>query len=87
VVVEISDELLVKPIVVGIQVGAYREEVLASSVREKLEQLLKGWDANHLESGALILTGKCGPEARQVVVERANTLSSRVHFDSPIRYA
>jgi hypothetical protein len=36
-------------------------------VREKLEQLLKGWDANHLESGALILTGKCGPEARQVV--------------------
>jgi Restriction endonuclease len=66
-VVEISDELLVTPVVVGIQVGSYANEVGADTVREKLEQLLRGWDANHLEFGSLILTGKCGAEARQVV--------------------
>ena len=66
-VVEISDELLVKPIVVGIQVGSYESDVHPDTVRGKLEQLLAGWNANYLVFGSLILTGKCGPEARQVI--------------------
>jgi hypothetical protein len=66
-VVQISDELLVEPIVVGIQIGSYEGEVAPDQVRKKLNQLLVGWDDNHLEFGSLILTGKCGPEARQVV--------------------
>jgi len=66
-VVTIEDELLANPIVVGIQVGSYLGDVSPGQVRRKLRQLLNGWEVNHLDSGVLILAGKCGADARQVV--------------------
>jgi hypothetical protein len=65
--VQISNEFLVRPIVVGIQIGSYEGSVNASQVQLKLDQLLAGWDRNHLDAGALILAGECGSESRQVV--------------------
>jgi hypothetical protein len=64
---QVEEEFLPEPIFVGIQVGSYEGEVSPDKVREKLDQLLRGWDEHGLHYGVLVLTGNCGEEARSIV--------------------
>ncbi len=66
-VVEIQNEFLDRPLVIGIQVGSFEGDVYPGKVKEKLNQLLDGWDSNSLDYGALVLTGDWRDDAKQVV--------------------
>jgi hypothetical protein len=66
-VVEIQNDFLDRPLVIGMQIGSYENEVHPRTVKEKLNQLLSGWDSNSLDYGALILTGEWKEESVQVV--------------------
>ncbi len=72
-VVEMQNDFLAEPIVIGVQVGCYEGEVGSESVREKLNQLLKGWDDNLLSYGALVLSGTWTEEAKRVLAEHNHT--------------
>ena len=47
---------------IGVQVFAYEGEVSAADFRQKLEQLVNGWETNNLDFGALLTTASCGDE-------------------------
>ena len=66
-VVEIQNDFLDRTLTIGIQVGSYEGDVSPETVRQKLDQLLDGWEANSLDYGALVLTGNWQDQAKQVV--------------------
>ena len=52
---------------IGVQVFAYTGPVEAEALRSKLNQLLSGWEDNSLNYGALLTTGRCSAEAKEVL--------------------
>ena len=66
-IIEIENAFIKEPILIGVQVGSYQDEVSKHTVREKMEQLLTGWEDNKLKYGALVLAGKCGRDAHSVI--------------------
>lgn len=66
-VIEIRNDFLERPIVVGIQAMSCVGEVHADTVKRKLEQLLGGWEENILDYGALVLTGNWTDDADQLL--------------------
>lgn len=54
-------------VTVGVQVFAYEGDVAEGPLKGKLEQLLKGWEANSLDSGVLLTTGNCVPAAEGLI--------------------
>ena len=52
---------------VGVQVFAYDGNIEERDFREKLMQLLNGWEANTLDFGALLTTGHCTEDARETL--------------------
>lgn len=68
-VLEIQNDFLDRPLVIGIQVGSYDDVVWPPKVEEKLKQLLAGWEANALDYGALVLTGNWTDDAKKLVQE------------------
>lgn len=69
VVVSVGDPLLPEGVAmrVGVQVFSYTGKVETGPLRNKLEQLLRGWEDNTLDYGLLLTTGTCTPEAREEV--------------------
>ena len=68
VVVTAGDPLLPnKGVRIGVQAFSYEDPVDAPNLREKLEQLLEGWEENFLDYGVLLTTGRCSPDARALV--------------------
>jgi hypothetical protein len=66
-VVELENPFIKEPIRIGVQVGSYRDQVSKFTVKEKLDQLLSGWEDNKLKYGSLVLSGKCDHDARSVI--------------------
>ena len=52
---------------IGVQAFAYTGTVEAEDLRSKLNQLLRGWEDNSLNYGALLTTGRCSDEAKEVL--------------------
>ena len=69
VVVTVGDPLLPDSVEIriGVQVFSSEGTVEESYLQSKLNQLLQGWDDNHLDYGALLTTGRCSEEAREVL--------------------
>jgi len=72
-VVELQSDFLAEPVVIGVQVGCYENEVDAGIVSKKLKQLLSGWDDNLLSYGALVLSGNWTDEAKRALAEHNHT--------------
>ena len=66
-VIQIENAFMKEPVLIGVQVGSYEDAVAKDQVSKKLKQLLSGWEINKLRYGALVLTGKCGPDAHAVI--------------------
>lgn len=68
VVVTVNDPLLPDEegaeIRIGVQVFAYEGKIEEQALRTKLDQLLRGWEANSLSYGTLLTTGRCSETAR-----------------------
>lgn len=64
VVVTIGSPLLPTEFRVGVQAFAYEETVEKWALNEKLKQLVDGWDANSLDYGVLLTTGRCSEAAK-----------------------
>jgi hypothetical protein len=77
-VIEVSHPFLDRPIVIGIQVGSYEGSVGATTVREKLNQLLNGWSDNSLDYGCLVLTGEWTEAAREELRRHNETEKRKV---------
>ena len=69
VVVTVGDLLLPYRVEfqIGVQVFSSKGIVQGSYFKSKLDQLLQGWDDNRLDYGALLTTGRCSEEAREVL--------------------
>jgi hypothetical protein len=80
IVVTISNPLINDEFAVGIQAFAYEGTVTAQKLQEKLDQLLKGWQANALDYGVLLTTGECGEEGRKLIGNHNKT-----NKDKPVR--
>ena len=52
---------------IGVQVFSYEDRVEEWALQAKLEQLLEGWEHNSLTYGALLTTGRCRDEARELL--------------------
>ncbi len=52
---------------IGVQAFAYEGDVEESDLQYKLDQLLQGWDANSLDYGALLTTGRCNEKAKEAL--------------------
>ena len=52
---------------IGVQVFAYEGTVGEQALQSKLNQLLRGWQRNALDYGALLTTGHCSDEAKKVL--------------------
>ena len=52
---------------VGVQVFAYSGNITIPNLKDKLGQLLNGWEANDLDFGALLTTGHCTDGARELI--------------------
>jgi Restriction endonuclease len=68
-VIELSNDFLDRPIVIGIQVKSYEGPVSADTVRTDLDQLIRGWEDIPLDYGALIASGEWTEEADKVLAE------------------
>ena len=79
VVVTVGDPLLPDKVEfqIGVQVFSHKGSVEESYLKSKLKQLLKGWDDNHLDYGALLTTGRCS-EAARAALHRHNKGSDRL---------
>jgi hypothetical protein len=66
-VIELNNEFLERPIVIGVQVKCCEGLVDASTVKDKLDQLLRGWEANTLDYGALVLSGEWTDDAQKML--------------------
>ena len=69
VVVTIGSPLLPNEVEfqLGVQVFAYDGTVEADALQSKLDQLLRGWEDNDLNYGALLTTGHCSAKAKEVL--------------------
>jgi hypothetical protein len=67
IVVSVGNALLPEEINVGVQAFSYADDVSVESLQEKLDQLLAGWDANHLDYGVLITTGMCSTACYELI--------------------
>ena len=69
VVVTLGDPVLPDSveITIGVQVFASEGSVEEWYFREKLDQLLEGWDYNGLDYGALLTTGKFSEESKEAL--------------------
>lgn len=69
VVVTVDDWLLGEETTfrVGVQVFAYSGNITTPNLKDKLGQLLNGWETNDLDFGALLTTGHCTDEARGLI--------------------
>ena len=66
---------------IGVQVFAYVRTVEAPALQSKLNQLLGGWENNDLNYGALLTTGDCNAEAKEVLQNHnKNNPDRRVHL-------
>lgn len=66
-VVEVWNELLPRPFIVGVQCFSWEGAASLSELRRKLKQLVDGWDRNQLDYGVLLTTASCGLECRALV--------------------
>ena len=67
VIVTIGNPLLPTEFRIGVQAFAYEETVEDWALKEKLTQLLRGWERNSLNYGVLLTTGRCSEAARNVL--------------------
>ena len=69
VVVTVGDPLLPDSVevTIGVQVFASKGSVEEWYFREKLDQLLEGWDYNSLDYGALLTTGEFSEESKEAL--------------------
>jgi len=63
---------------IGVQVFSYEDRVEEWALQVKLEQLLKGWEHNSLDYGALLTTGRCPDEARALLREHNHQNQNRL---------
>ena len=70
IVLTVGDRFLDKEFRVGVQIFSYKDSVDELALKEKLEQLLQGWERN--DYGALLTTGRCDEEAK-AMLHRHNT--------------
>lgn len=68
-VVTIGNPLMNDESRIGVQAFAYEGEVSAADFREKLQQLVDGWETNNLDFGVLLTTANCGDENVGILVE------------------
>ena len=68
-VIELSHEFLDRPVVIGLQVKSCEGSVSADTVRIKLDQLIRGWEDNTLDYGALVLSGDWTADADKALAE------------------
>ena len=68
IVVTLGDPLLPDDGVrIGVQVFSYENEVKENAFKEKLDQLLRGWEVNEINYGVLLTTGILSHHARAVL--------------------
>lgn len=68
IVVTLGDPLLPDDGVrIGVQVFSYEGEVRENALKEKLDQLLRGWEVNDINYGVLLTTGLPNDRARAVL--------------------
>ena len=69
IVVTLGDPLLPDDIEIriGVQVFSYENEVKENALKEKLDQLLGGWEVNEINYGVLLTTGILSHRARAVL--------------------
>ena len=65
VVVTVDNPLLPGEFRIGAQVFSYVGTVEEPDLQSKLDQLLRGWETNALDSGVLLTTGRCSEAAWQ----------------------
>ena len=63
VVVTVDNPLLPGEFRIGAQVFSYVGTVEEPDLQSKLDQLLRGWETNSLDSGVLLTTGRCSEAA------------------------
>ena len=63
VVVTVDNPLLPGEFRIGVQVFSYVGTVEEPALQSKLDQLLRGWEANSLDYGVLLTTGRCSEAA------------------------
>ena len=70
VVIAVTDSLLPAGVEfrIGVQVFAFRGNVGANDLQDKLCQLLDGWDENQLDYGALLTTGHPDKPAQELLL-------------------
>ena len=66
-VVNVGNPLIDSEKRIGVQVFAYGGIVGAAKFREKLDQLVQGWDVNQLDFGVLLTTASCDKESRNIL--------------------
>ena len=69
IVVTLGDPLLPDDVEIriGVQVFSYENEVKENALKEKLGQLLRGWEVNEINYGVLLTTGILSHRARAVL--------------------
>ena len=67
VVVTVGSPLLPTEFRIGMQAFAYEGTVEEWALRQKLSQLLRGWQSNSLNYGVLLTTGLCSETARNAL--------------------
>lgn len=69
IVVTLGDPLLPDDIEIriGVQVFSYENEVKENALKEKLDQLLGGWEVNEINYGVLLTTGLPSGPARAIL--------------------
>ncbi len=63
---------------IGVQVFAYTGTIEAEDLWGKLAQLLRGWDDNSLNYGALLTTGHCRERAKEVLQDHNRNNPTRL---------
>ncbi len=80
IVVSLGSPLLLDSIEIriGVQVFASEGTIEEPYLQSKLDQLLGGWDANNLNYGALLTTGHCSDEAKEVLSKHNRDVPKRL---------
>ena len=63
---------------IGVQVFAFEGTIEEPYLQSKLDQLLEGWDTNNLHYGALLTTGHCSDEAKEVLSRHNRDVPNRL---------
>ena len=78
VVLTVGNPLLPCEFRVGVQVFSYEGAVSESDFRDKLDQLLGGWEDNSLDYGVLLTTGLCSADAVEVLDDHNDKYPNRL---------